>query len=91
MWWVCLFLCVACWGSGVLVGMGEDGRLVWGVVVRRLLVVVEGLGSVSLLYVWVMGVAAGVSVRTVWRWLSEVGGGRLEPAAGQGRFVMDDG
>ncbi|MBW5481830.1 ATP-binding protein [Streptomyces bambusae] len=54
--------------------MGEDGRLARGVVVRRLLVVDQGPGSVSSLHVRVMAEAAGVTVRTVWRWLSEAPG-----------------
>ncbi|MER8098632.1 hypothetical protein [Streptomyces goshikiensis] len=71
--------------------MGEDGRLVRGVVVRRLLAVDQGSGSVLLLYVRVMAEAAGVTVRTVWRWLSEAREGRLEPAGRQDRFTLDDG
>lgn len=70
--------------------MGEGGRLTRGVVVRRLLAVDQGPGSVSSLHVRVMAEAAGVTVRTVWRWLSEAREGRLEPAARQGRFVLDD-
>ncbi|PJN13840.1 hypothetical protein CG724_37455 [Streptomyces sp. CB02120-2] len=77
-------------GRSVLVGMGEDGRLARGVVVRRLLAVDQGPGSVSALHVQVMAEAAGVSVRTVWRWLSEAREGRLEPAGRQDRFTLDD-
>ncbi|MFE5724540.1 hypothetical protein [Streptomyces erythrochromogenes] len=71
--------------------MGEDGRLARGVVVRRLLAVDQGPGSVSSVHVRVMAEAAGVTVRTVWRWLSEAREGRLEPAARQDRFTLDDG
>lgn len=71
-------------------GMDVDGRLARGVVVRRLLVD-QGPGSVSSLHVQVMAEAAGVSVRTVWRWLSEAREGRLEPAVRQDRFTLDDG
>lgn len=73
------FLCAAGQGRAVLVGMGEDGRLARGVVVRRLLAVDQGPGSVSSLHVRVMAVAAGVTVRTVWKWLAEPREGRLEP------------
>ncbi|MCY0935156.1 hypothetical protein [Streptomyces sp. H34-S4] len=70
--------------------MGEGGRLARGVVVRRLLAVAEASGSVSSLHVRVGAEAAGVSPRTVWRWLAEAREGRLEPAARQGRFALDD-
>ncbi|MEW2588485.1 ATP-binding protein [Streptomyces virginiae] len=70
--------------------MGEDGRLVRGVVVRRLLAVDRGSGSVSSLHVRVMAEAAGVSVRTVWRWLSEAREGRLEPVPRHDRFTLDE-
>lgn len=63
----------------MLVGMGEDGRLAWGVVVRRLLAVDQGPGSVSSLHVRVMAGAGGVTVRTVWKRLAEPREGRLEP------------
>lgn len=87
-WWVAVMglpiLC--CWLllPGVLAGMGEELRLARGVVVRRLLAVDQGSGSVSSLHVRVMAEAAGVTVRTVWRWLSEAREGRLEPVAGRG-------
>ncbi|MFI9187630.1 AAA family ATPase [Streptomyces goshikiensis] len=70
--------------------MGEELRLARGVVMRRLLAVDQGPGSVSALHVQVMAEAAGVSVRTVWRWLSEAREGRLEPAGRQDRFTLDD-
>lgn len=75
--------------AGCAGGMGEELRLARGVVVRRLLAVDQGPGSVSSLHVRVMAEAAGVSVRTVWRWLSEAREGRLEPAARQGGFTLD--
>ncbi|MEW2127898.1 ATP-binding protein [Streptomyces sp. NPDC007259] len=75
---------------GVLVGMVTDGRMARSVVVRRLLAVDQGPGSVSSLHVRVMAEAAGVTVRTVWRWLSEARQGRLEPVPRQDRFVLDD-
>ncbi|MFF4299337.1 AAA family ATPase [Streptomyces vinaceus] len=71
--------------------MGENGRLARGVVVRRLLAVDQGPGLVSSLHVRVMAEAAGVTVRTVWRWLSEAREGRLEPVPRQDRFTLDDG
>ncbi|MFD9106310.1 AAA family ATPase [Streptomyces virginiae] len=71
--------------------MGKELRLARGVVVRRLLAVDRAHGSVSSLHVRVMAEAAGVTVRTVWRWLSEAREGRLEPAARQDRFTLDDG
>ncbi|MEV0185878.1 ATP-binding protein [Streptomyces sp. NPDC050625] len=70
--------------------MDADGRLARGVVVRRLLAVDQGSGSVSSLHVRVMAEAAGVTVRTVWRWLSEAREGRLEPVSRQDRFTLDD-
>ncbi|MET9518255.1 AAA family ATPase [Streptomyces sp. NPDC002994] len=70
--------------------MGEDGRLARGVVVRRLLAVDQGSGSVSSLHVRVMAEAAGVTARTVWRWLSEARAGRLEPEPRQDRFELND-
>ncbi|MEU6214707.1 hypothetical protein ABZ891_33040 [Streptomyces sp. NPDC047023] len=75
---------------GVVAGMGGDGRLVRGVVVRRLLAMDQGSGSVSSLHVRVMAEAAGVSVRTVWRWLSEAREGRLEPVPRHDRFTLDE-
>ncbi|MGW1117410.1 AAA family ATPase [Streptomyces tanashiensis] len=71
--------------------MGEELRLARGVVVRRLLAVDRGSGSVSSLHVQVMAEASGVTVRTVWRWLSEAREGRLEPVPRRGRFTLDDG
>ncbi|MEV7522585.1 ATP-binding protein [Streptomyces sp. NPDC091371] len=71
--------------------MGVDGRLARGVVVRRLLAVDLGPGSVSSLHVRVMAEAAGVTVRTVWKWLAEAREGRLEPVGRQDGFVLDDG
>ncbi|AKL64371.1 hypothetical protein M444_01760 [Streptomyces sp. Mg1] len=59
--------------------MGEGGRLARGVVVRRLLAVDQGLGSVSSLHVRVMAEAAGVTERTVWKRLAEPCEGRQEP------------
>ncbi|MFJ3906247.1 AAA family ATPase [Streptomyces sp. NPDC090025] len=70
--------------------MGEAGGLARGVVVRRLLAVDQGPGSVSSLHVRVMAEAAGVTVRTVWRWLSEAREGRLEPVPRQDGFMLDD-
>lgn len=69
--------------------MGEDGGLARGVVVRRLLAVDLGPGSVSSLHVRVMAEAAGVTVRTVWKWLAEAREGRLEPVGRQDGFVLD--
>ncbi|MFI8106832.1 AAA family ATPase [Streptomyces sp. NPDC086023] len=70
--------------------MGEAGGLARGVVVRRLLAVDQGPGAVSSLHVRVMAEAAGVTVRTVWRWLSEAREGRLEPVPRQDGFTLDD-
>ncbi|MFD8288820.1 AAA family ATPase [Streptomyces lavendulae] len=70
--------------------MGEGGRLARGVVVRRLLAVDQGPGSVSSLHVRVMAEAAGVTVRTVWKWLAEAREGRLEPVGRQDGFALDD-
>ncbi|MFF3653619.1 hypothetical protein ACFYXV_33895 [Streptomyces sp. NPDC002181] len=41
------------------------------------------------MYVQVMAEAAGVTVRTVWRWLSEAREGRLEPVPRQDGFALD--
>ncbi|MFJ3728853.1 hypothetical protein ACIPYQ_40720 [Streptomyces sp. NPDC090045] len=70
--------------------MGEDGRLARGVVVRRLLAVDQGPGSVSSLHVRVMAEAAGVTVRTVWKWLAEAREGQLEPVPRQDGFTLDE-
>ncbi|MFJ3638078.1 AAA family ATPase [Streptomyces sp. NPDC090112] len=86
----CPFLCGELLLLGVVAGMGGDGRLVRGVVVRRLLAVDQVSGSVSSLHVRVMAEAAGVSVRTVWRWLSEAREGRLEPVPRHDRFTLDE-
>lgn len=44
----------------------------------------------SSLHVQVMAEAAGVTVRTVWRWLSEAREGRLEAVPRQDGFALDD-
>ncbi|MFJ6054637.1 AAA family ATPase [Streptomyces sp. NPDC092307] len=44
----------------------------------------------SSLHVRVMAEAAGVTVRTVWKWLAEAREGRLEPVGRQDGFVLDD-
>ncbi|MER5728864.1 ATP-binding protein, partial [Streptomyces sp. NPDC002138] len=44
----------------------------------------------SSLHVRVMAEAAGVTVRTVWKWLAEAREGRLEPVGRQDGFTLDD-
>ncbi|NSC25749.1 ATP-binding protein [Streptomyces albus subsp. chlorinus] len=70
--------------------MSEAEWLSRGVVVRRLLEVDQGQESVSALHVRVMAEAAGVTPRTVWRWLSEARAGRLDPVARPGGFTLND-
>ncbi|MGW0884641.1 hypothetical protein [Streptomyces sp. NPDC002671] len=70
--------------------MSEGVRLARGVVVRRLLAVDEASGSVSSLHAQVMAEAAGVTGRTVWRWLSEARAARLEGRSRRGGFSLSD-
>jgi hypothetical protein len=49
--------------------------LAWGVVVRRFLAVV-GEGTLNALHVRIAAEPAGVSERTVWRWLADGPGGQ---------------
>ncbi|MGW7261775.1 AAA family ATPase [Streptomyces sp. NPDC054834] len=60
-----------------------------GAVVRRLLVVDES-GSVSRLHVRVAAELAGVSERTVWRWLAEGRAGQIEGRSRRGGFAVSD-
>lgn len=58
-----------------------------GAVVRRLLAVDES-GAVSRLHVKVAAELAGVSERTVWRWLAEGRAGKIEARPRQGGFAL---
>ncbi|MDV7216881.1 hypothetical protein [Streptomyces prunicolor] len=60
------------------------------VVVRRLLAVDRGEGGLSALYARIAAGLAGVSERTVWRWLAEGREGRVEARPRQGGFVVGD-
>ncbi|MFJ9655727.1 AAA family ATPase [Streptomyces microflavus] len=71
-------------------GSAEAGRVVRAVVVRRLLVVDRGEGGLSSLHVRIAAGLAGVTERTVWRWLAEGREGRLEARPRQGGFVVGD-
>ncbi|MFD0432015.1 hypothetical protein ACFQ60_46955 [Streptomyces zhihengii] len=64
--------------------------MVRAVVVRRLLVVDWGEGGLSSLHVRIAAGLAGVTERTVWRWLAEGREGRLEARPRQGGFVVGD-
>nr|WTA00194.1 AAA family ATPase [Streptomyces sp. NBC_00857] len=61
-----------------------------GVVVRRLLAV-DVAGSLRTLHVRIAAEAAGVSERTVWRWLSEGREGQIEARSRQGGLSLSDG
>ncbi len=59
-------------------------------VVRRLLAVDRGEGGLSSLHVRIAAGLAGVTERTVWRWLADGREGRLEARPRQGGFVVGD-
>ncbi|GGU02573.1 hypothetical protein GCM10010256_73170 [Streptomyces coeruleorubidus] len=59
--------------------------MAWGVVVRRLLAV-DGQGTLSGLHVRITAELAGVSERTVWRWLAGGRRGRVEARPRQDGF-----
>jgi hypothetical protein len=60
------------------------------VLVRRLLAVDRGGDGLSSLHVRIVAGLAGVTERTVWRWLAEGRDGRVEPRPRQGGFTMGD-
>jgi hypothetical protein len=66
------------------------GRVERAVLVRRLLAVDRGEGGLSSLHVRIVAGLAGVTERTVWRWLAEGRDGRVEPRPRQGGFTMGD-
>ncbi|MFE4653900.1 AAA family ATPase [Streptomyces sp. NPDC056707] len=74
-------------GSAVL---AVAGRVERAVVVRRLLAVDRGEGGLAALHVRIAAGLAGVSERTVWRWLAEGREGRVEARPRQGGFVVGD-
>ncbi|MFI9630768.1 AAA family ATPase [Streptomyces sp. NPDC052042] len=85
-------------GSGTPVGetmpgpavLAVAGRVERAVVVRRLLAVDRGEGGLSSLHVRIAAGLAGVTERTVWRWLAEGREGRVEARPRQGGFVVGD-
>ncbi|WP_328558452.1 hypothetical protein [Streptomyces coelicoflavus] len=66
------------------------GRVERAVVVRRLLAVDRGEGGLSSLHVRIAAGLAGVTERTVWRWLAEGREGRVEARPRQGGFTVGD-
>jgi hypothetical protein len=60
------------------------------VLVRRLLAVDRGESGLSSLHVRIVAGLAGVTERTVWRWLAEGRDGRVEPRPRQGGFTVGD-
>ncbi|MBT3155399.1 ATP-binding protein [Streptomyces sp. CHD11] len=66
------------------------GRVERAVVVRRLLAVDRGEGGLSALHVRIAAGLAGVSERTVWRWLQHGREGRMEARRRQGGFTVGD-
>lgn len=85
-------------GSGTPVGetapgpavLAVAGRVERAVVVRRLLAVDRGEGGLSSLHVRIAAGLAGVTERTVWRWLAEGREGRVEARPRQGGFTVGD-
>ncbi|MDX3850215.1 hypothetical protein PV679_06205, partial [Streptomyces sp. AK02-01A] len=75
--------------SGPAVPVGA-GRVERAVVVRRLLAVDRGEGGLSSLHVRIAAGLAGVSERTVWRWLAEGREGHVEARPRQAGFVVGD-
>ncbi|MFG3111800.1 AAA family ATPase [Streptomyces tendae] len=75
-------------GSAAVVPAG-GALLAWGVVVRRLLAV-DGEGALSVLHVRIAAELAGVSERTVWRWLAEGRRGHVEARPRQDGFSLSD-
>ncbi|MBG0850324.1 ATP-binding protein [Streptomyces spinoverrucosus] len=67
----------------------DAGRVERAVVVRRLLAV-DREGGLSALHVRITAGLAGVSERTVWRWLEQGRRGRVEARPRQGGFVVGD-
>ncbi|MFG2563685.1 hypothetical protein [Streptomyces sp. NPDC048496] len=67
----------------------QDRRLARQVVVRRLLVL-DRAGTLTSVHVGIAPEAAGVSVRTVWRWLARAREGHVEPVYRRGGFTLDD-
>ncbi|MEU2225031.1 ATP-binding protein [Streptomyces sp. NPDC018347] len=66
------------------------GRVERAVVVRRLLAVDRGEGGLSSLHVRIAAGLAGVTERTVWRWLAEGREGRVQARPRQGGFTVGD-
>lgn len=66
-------------------GPAEGVPLARGVVVRRLLAV-DGEGALSALHVRIAAELAGVSERTVWRWLADGRRGHVEARPRQDGF-----
>ena len=76
-------------GVGPLVSASQDRRLARQVVVRRLLALDEA-GTLASVHVRIAAGAAGVSARTVWRWLAQGRGGHVEPDYRRGGFTLDE-
>lgn len=75
--------------SGALGSRSRERGLARQVVVRRLLALDEA-GTLESVHVRIAAEAAGVSVRTAWRWLARAREGELEPAYRRGGFTLDD-
>ncbi|MFE2296393.1 AAA family ATPase [Streptomyces sp. NPDC059452] len=75
-------------GSAAVVPAG-GAPLARGVVVRRLLAV-DGEGTLSRLHVRIAAELAGVSERTVWRWLADGRRGHVEARPRQDGFSLSD-
>ncbi|MFJ2191707.1 AAA family ATPase [Kitasatospora sp. NPDC087861] len=77
-------------GKGALVSRSGERALMRRVVVRRLLDV-DATGQLSSVHARIAAESAGVSVRTVWRWLAEAReSGRLETVPRRGGFVVTE-
>ncbi|MGW7086578.1 AAA family ATPase [Streptomyces sp. NPDC054871] len=75
--------------SEALVSRSRGRLLARQVVVRRLLVL-DQAGTLETVHVRITAEAAGVTVRTVWRWLARAREGELEPVRRRRGFVLDD-
>jgi hypothetical protein len=72
-----------------LASPGHHRALTRQVVVRRLLALDEA-GTLETVHVRIASEAAGVSVRTVWRWLARAREGHVDPVYRRGGFCLDD-
>lgn len=72
-----------------LASPGHHRALARQVVVRRLLALDEA-GTLETVHVGIAAGTAGVSVRTVWRWLARAREGHVDPVCRRGGFCLDD-